>query len=191
MKKQASAWYRQATQMVQAANGQQDKLATMVEQLGVKDPAVSVPAIWALQQAGTVAIPVLLDGLTHPHTKVRRNCVDVIDHGGYGGDARCVEGLLSLLDDHVPHIRRAVWHTLFCERCQNEAHCEVQQPEPLDQIALLIEVGIHDANLKLRRQLTGTLCEHIADSRVRPALEQVLAQETDPEIRSVVQAALA
>lgn len=40
------------------------------------------------------AIPALIAGWRNPHTRVRRGCVDTIDHGGYGGDARCIEALL-------------------------------------------------------------------------------------------------
>lgn len=182
MKKEASAWWRQAARLVEEAAGDEQTLYLLVEQLASRDPHISVPAIWALQQAGPVAIPVLLAGLQHSHTKVRRNCVDVIDHGGYGGDARCIEALLSLLHDPVPHIRRAVWHTLFCERCVNEAQCEVKPQRALDRVALLIEVGLHDANLKLRRQLTSELLQHAADPRVRPALVALAQRETDPEL---------
>ncbi len=190
MEKQARAWWNQATQMVKDANGQMDRFATMVEQLCVRDPTISIPAICALQQAGPIVIPALLAGLQHPHTKVRRNCVDVIDHGGYGGDARCSEALLPLLSDRIPHIRRAVWHTLFCERCRDESKCEVSPAVELDQVALLIAIGVHDPNLKLRRQLVDDLRRNMSDPRVRQALEKILRAETDPEILAGAQHAL-
>ena len=187
MKKQAQAWWNQAEQMVKDAAGDESRFVLMVEQLADCDPNVSVPAIWALQQAGPVVIPTLLAGLQHSHTKVRRNCVDIIDHGGYGGDARCVDALLPLLHDHVPHIRRAIWHTLFCERCQEESQCEVELSMELDQVGLLIDIGLHDPNLKLRRQLVGTLSQYVSDPRVRSALGQVMEAETDPEILALAQ----
>jgi hypothetical protein len=190
MQKQIQAWRQQGTHMVKEANGQMDRFAAIVEQLMVRDPNVSIPAICALQQAGPIVIPVLLAGLQHPHTTVRRNCVDIIDHGGYGGDARCSEALLPLLHDRIPHIRRAVWHTLFCERCRDESKCEIGLSVELDQVALLIAIGVNDPNLKLRRQLVADLCQHMADPRVRPALEQILLEETDPEILAVVRTAL-
>ena len=31
-----------------------------------------------------------MTGLTHTHPRVRRGCVDIIDHGGYGADGRYV-----------------------------------------------------------------------------------------------------
>jgi hypothetical protein len=170
MKKQAQAWWNQAAQMVKEAAGREDRFTAMIEDLAVRDPDVCVPAIWALQQAGPDVIPTLLAGLQHPHTKVRRNCVDIIDHGGYGGDARCIEALLPLLHDPIPHIRRAVWHTLFCERCRDETKCEVSPSVELDQVALLIEIGLNDPNLKLRRQLVGELRKHMSDPRVQAAL---------------------
>jgi len=190
MQKQIQVWRQQGTHMIQAANGQLDRFAVIVEQLVVRDPNVLIPAISALQQAGPIVIPVLLAGLQHPHTTVRRNCVDIIDHGGYGGDARCIEALLPLLQDRIPHIRRAVWHTLFCARCRDESKCEIGLSVELDQVALLITIGIHDPNLKLRRQLVEDLCQRLSDPRVRPALEQILLAETDPEILAVAQNAL-
>jgi hypothetical protein len=145
----------------------------LVSQLADPDMNVLIPAIWGLQQAGALAIPALVKGLTHPHTKVRRNCVDIIDHGGYGADGRCIEALLPLLHDRVPHIRRAVWHTLFCERCQDETKCEVMPTEQLDQVALLIEIGLHDPNPRLRGQLIDDLRKFQADERAQTALAKL------------------
>ena len=187
MKQQARIWWQQGTQLAQDAGGQTERLMALVEQLAVRDPHILIPAIWALQQAGPTAIPVLLVGLHHPHIKVRRGCVDIIDHGGYGGDARCGAALLPLLHDPVPHIRRAVWHTLFCERCRDESKCEVGMTKPLDQVALLLEIGLHDANLKLRRQLLTELGHHLTDPRVRPTLKQIAEQESDAEMRAIAQ----
>ncbi|MCL4860760.1 MAG: hypothetical protein KJZ93_15195 [Caldilineaceae bacterium] len=173
MKQQAQAWWKQAGQMARTAAEQTDGFSALVRQLPVRDPHISVPAIWALQRAGPGAIPALLAGLTAAHPRVRRNCVDIIDHGGYGGDARCVEALLPLLHDPVPHIRRAVWHTLFCERCVDASKCEVPMHTELDQVALLIEIGLNDPNPKLRGQLIDELRQQAADPRARLALEKL------------------
>ena len=173
MKQAAQAWWKQATQIAQQAVGQVEQFDDLVQQLAVRDPQISVPATWALQQAGPLAIPALLAGLTDHHIRVRRGCVDIIDHGGYGGDARCIEALLPLLHDLVPHIRRAVWHTLFCERCQDATKCEVTPVAALDQVALLIEIGLHDPNPKLRGQLLDDLRQHQSDPRARLVLESM------------------
>ena len=152
MQAAARAMWNQATQMVIDAAGDEQMYAQWVANLASHDVHVQVPAIWALQQAGAGVIPVLVAGLNHANTRIRRNCVDVIDHGGYGGDGRCVAALLPLLHDPVPHIRRAVWHTLFCEMCVQSAHCVVPAPA-LDEYALLSSIGIHDPNPKLQAQL--------------------------------------
>ena len=152
MKAAARAMWNQATQMVIDAAGDERTYAEWVENLASHDVRVQVPASWALQQAGPTVISVLVAGLQNPQTRIRRNCVDVIDHGGYGADARCVTGLLPLLHDPVAHIRKAVWHTLFCERCVAPAHCEMVAPA-LDEYALLSTIGIHDSNPKLQAQL--------------------------------------
>jgi hypothetical protein len=173
MKQAARAWWQQATQIAQQAVDQAEQFDELVKQLALHDPNIAVPATWALQQAGPPAIPALLAGLGHTHPRVRRGCVDIIDHGGYGGDARCIEALLPLLYDPVPHIRRAVWHTLFCERCQDESKCEVRPSTALDQVALLIEIGLHDPNPKLRGHLLADLRQHQSDPRVQAVLENM------------------
>lgn len=170
MKQQAQIWWRQATQIAQRAISQTERFDELVKQLSVRDPHICVPVNWALQQAGPAAIPALLAGLTHDHPRVRRGCVDIVDHGGYGADARCIDALLPLLHDPVPHIRKAVWHTLFCERCQDPTKCAVMPTEPLDQVALLIEIGLHDPNPKLRGQLIDELRQHQSDVRAQFAL---------------------
>ena len=191
MKQGARQWWQQAAHMVQAAANQPSSFEQWIEQLAIRDPHIAVPAMWALQQAGSAVIPSLLAGLNHAHTRVRRGCVDSIDHGGYGGDARCVEALLPLLHDPVPHIRRAVWHTLFCERCQDTAKCEITTPVHLDRVALLIEIGVNDPNPRLRQQLVGDLGDHMSDPRARHALEKIVDTESDLALVTVAQRALA
>ncbi len=191
MQQQARQWWKQGTQMVHEAANQSQIFAQWVAQLASRDPNYAIPAIWALQQAGPVVIPALLEGLHHQHPRVRRGCVDTIDHGGYGGDARCVAALLPMLLDPVPHIRRAAWHTLFCERCQDLTKCEVPLSVPLDQVALLIEIGMHDPNPKLKQQLMADLANHLADIRARKALEYLVDTDGDPTLVTVAQRALA
>ena len=166
MKKHVKEWWQRAHEMARAAEQQPDGYKQLVERMASGD---FMPG-WALISAGKSAIPALIEGLQHPHARVRRGCVDTIDHGGYGADTRCIEALLPLLQDPVPHIRRAVWHTLFCERCANQVKCEVLTPVALDQVALLIELGLNDPNPKLRGQLIDELKHHAADPRAQRAL---------------------
>jgi hypothetical protein len=173
MKAAARAMWQQATQMVRDAAGNQQMYAEWVGHLASHDVQIQVPAIWALQQAGPAVIPSLIAGLRNAHVRIRRNCVDVIDHGGYGADARCVTGLLPLLHDPVAHIRKAVWHTLFCERCHDARHCAVPLVIPLDRVQLLIEVGIHDPNPKLRQQCIDDLARCRDDMRAQQTLRQL------------------
>jgi hypothetical protein len=142
---------------------------------------IQVPAIWALQQAGPAAIPPLVTGLCHADVRIRRNCVDIIDHGGYGADARCVAGLLPLLRDPVAHIRKAVWHTLFCDDCQQASQCALPLVTPLDRVALLIEIGIHDPNLKLRQQCIADLLQLDKDPRAQQALAELGSRQGEGE----------
>jgi hypothetical protein len=191
VKQHARQLWKQATQMAHDAEQQPQLYAQWVADLVSRDVAVAVPAMWALQQAGVAVIPTLLIGLQHPHARVRRGCVDVIDHGGYGGDARCIHALLPLLHDPVPHIRRAVWHTLFCEQCPDLSKCAVTTPVPLDPVALLLEIGVHDPNPRLRQQLVGSLGDHLADPRAQQALQQIIADQNDPILIAIAENALA
>jgi HEAT repeat protein len=168
MKKHVSEWWQRAGEMAQRAAEEPEGYKSLVEAMGKGD---FLPG-WALICAGTPAIPALIAGLKHPHARVRRECVDTIDHGGYGGDARCVEALLPLLQDPIPHIRRAVWHTLFCERCPRPERCDIPVSETLDHVALLIEIGLQDPNPKLRCQCVVDLSHRLPDDRARVALEK-------------------
>jgi HEAT repeat protein len=191
MKQYAHQLWKQAAQMAQEAANQPHLYEQWVTQLASRDVAIATPAMWALQQAGSVVIPTLLVGLQHQHTRVRRSCVDIIDHGGYGADARCIQALLPLLHDPVPHIRRAVWHTLFCERCPDVTKCEITTLIQLDHVALLLEIGVNDPNPRLRQQLVGSLGDHLSDPRAQHALQQILADQNDPILLSIAQQALA
>jgi hypothetical protein len=83
MKQEALQWWRQAAQMVRGAANQPDVFEQWVEQLAIRDPHIAVPAIMALQQAGSAVIPSLLKGLKHAQTRVRRNCVDILIGKGF------------------------------------------------------------------------------------------------------------
>jgi HEAT repeat protein len=181
MKAAALKMWRQARDMVAGAHTMPEVYQTWVAQLASHDVKVQVPAIWALQQAGPAAIPPLVTGLCHADVRIRRNCVDIIDHGGYGADARCVAGLLPLLRDPVAHIRKAVWHTLFCDDCQQASQCAVPLVTPLDRVALLIEIGIHDPNPKLRQQCIADLLQLDKDPRAQQALAELGSRQGEGE----------
>ena len=191
MKEQAQRWWKQGSEMVRQAEGRPEVFVEWVERLASHQAAESVPALWAFQQVGPQVIPTLVVGLQHPNARVRRNCVDIIDHGGYAADARCVAALLKALHDSVPRVRRQVWHTLFCERCPDPRQCEVPLEGALDRVGLLVQIGIHDPNPKLRRQLVAELVDHRADERAHLALEQLAASDDDLQTAALAQRVLA
>ncbi|MBV7334129.1 HEAT repeat domain-containing protein [Chloroflexi bacterium TSY] len=190
MNRKSRAWWKKAEQLVQDASDQEEKLTKLVEQTLAPDLAVSEPARRALQIAGPVAIPILLKGLTDTNARVRRNCVDMIDHGGYSHDTRCVEALLPMIHDPVARVRRSVWHTLFCEDCPDSSQCEIPWSDDLDLITLAREVGLNDPNLKVRQLIVKELAKQMPDPRVDPLLEKVMQEETDAETRAKAQQAL-
>jgi len=173
MKAAAQVLLRNAQAMIAQAAGDESQYQQWVLQLASHDVQVQVPAIWALQYAGVTVIPTLVAGLSHAHARIRRNCVDIIDHGGYGGDVRCVNGLIRLLCDPIAHIRRAAWHTLGCERCRQSTLCVYPAPA-LDHAALLLEYGVTDPNPALRQQLRADLHAYADDPRVMAFWQQEL-----------------
>lgn len=190
MNRKSYAWSKKAEQLVQDAFGQEGTLTELVEETLAPDLSIAEPARRALQIAGPVAIPILLKGLTDANARVRRNCVDMIDHGGYSRDRRCVEALLPMIHDPAARVRRSVWHTLFCEDCPDSSQCEIVWSGDLDLLALVQEVGLSDPDFKVRRLIVKELGKQMSDPRVGPLLERVMHEETDTETRVKAQQAL-
>jgi hypothetical protein len=57
----------------------------------------------------------LVEGLSHPSSRVRWWCVHVLDHVP---DRRDIRALASVLEDPVPRVRRNAAHALGCVACK-------------------------------------------------------------------------
>jgi HEAT repeat protein len=152
----------------------------LIERLGSADFAQAQAAAAALQARGAVVLEALVAGLSHPNWRVRKECAGLMDHLG---DDRCVEPLRQALTDPRVAVRRLALHALGCQPCK---------PAPLqaDIVGLLIERAREDPSRRVRQVATHLLGLQPYDPRTVAALQAILAQETDPKVRSRAEYAL-
>ncbi len=145
-------------------------------------PPVSWAASNELAARGKAAIGALLAGLAHPDAKVRAACALLLDHVA---DNRCIEPLLQAMQ-HDPHeaVRRCAMHALVCDGCK-------ECPLDTDVVGALIESARTDRSRAVRRRTVFYLSQQRPDARMGPALEALLADETDAIIRQRARRALA
>jgi HEAT repeat protein len=96
------------------------------------------------------AVDAILDGLRDPSPQVRWWCVQLLDHLR---DARAIEGLVPMLDDPVPRVRRNAAHALGCVACKPDWSGEL----PTEVFAKLAEMAATDENDKVRAEARRTL----------------------------------
>jgi len=135
----------------------------------------------ALAARGKAAIGALLGGLTHPDPKVRAACALLLDHVA---DDRCIGPLLQAMR-HDPHeaVRRCAMHALVCDGCK-------ECPLNTDVVGALIESARTDRSRAVRRRAVFYLSQQPLDARTGPALEALLAGESDVIVRKRAQGAL-
>lgn len=136
----------------------------------------AVRALLVAQEAYTLIIDALLDGVDHPQPRVRFLTAQAMDHFA---DQRCAAPLLRMLHDQVPRVRWAALHSLQCETCK-------LTPLALenDIVATLIDMALHDPSIKVRRTATYELGTTCADPRARAALEQLVAAADATVVRN-------
>jgi hypothetical protein len=152
----------------------------LIERLGSADFAQAQAAAAALQARGAAVLEALVEGLSHPHWRVRKQCAGLMDHLG---DDRCVEPLRRALTDSRVAVRRLALHALGCQPCK---------PAPLqaDIVGLLIERAQEDPSRRVRQVATHLLGLQPHEARAVAVLQAILAQETDPKVRSRAEHAL-
>jgi HEAT repeat protein len=152
----------------------------LIEPLGSKDFGVSQAAAEALFAKGASALDALIEGMTHPNWRVRKNCAGLMDHLA---DDRCIEPLRRALKDPIQGVRRLAIHALGCQPCK---------PAPLqaDIVGLLIERALSDTNIRVRRVAVHMLGLQPYDVRAVAALQAILDQETDQKLVSRAQYAI-
>ena len=116
----------------------------------------AAPAPWplwhiieTLSLRGADAVDAALRGLRHPHPQVRCWCAELLDHGG---DDRCVEPLVELMNDPVAHVRWQATHSLSCQRCK-VIPLQIQA-----QVARrMVDLALHDPCTRVRWQALAGL----------------------------------
>jgi HEAT repeat protein len=152
----------------------------LVEMLRSKEFTRTQAATAVLFRRGAAALDALVEGLSHPDWRVRKNCAALMDHLG---DDRCVEPLRRALTDPIEGVRRLAIHALGCQPCK-------AAPLAVDLVALLIERSLSDPSVRVRRVAVHMLGLQPYDPRAVEVLETLLAQEADPRLRSRAQFAL-
>jgi HEAT repeat protein len=151
-----------------------------VELLGNNDFALSQAATEVLFERGVSALDALVEGLSHPNWRVRKNCAGLMDHLG---DDHCIEPLRRVLNDPIVGVRRLAVHALGCQPCK-------PAPLPADIIGLLLERALSDPSIRVRRVAVHMLGLQPYDARAVEALQAILDQETDPKLLSRARYAL-
>jgi len=133
------------------------------------------PVAWAASEAlaarGKAVMGALIAGLAHTDAKVRAACALLLDHVA---DDRCIGPLLQAMRrDPNEAVRRCAMHALVCDGCK-------ECPLNTDVVGALIESARTDRSRAVRRRAVFYLSQQRPDARTGPALEALLAAETDP-----------
>lgn len=152
----------------------------LVELLGHDLPRVRAEAAGVLFACGADALADLQAGMNHANVRVRRACVDLMDHLA---DDTCLPPLAEALRDPNPGVRRGALHSLTCQACK---------PSPLlgDRLAPLIERALTDPDRRVRQVATGALADFADDPRARQALLTLATNDKDAITRKRAEAAL-
>lgn len=123
----------------------------------------------ALVEAGAAGVEVVLEGLSHPHPRVRRGAAGFLDH--HATDA-CVPQLTELaLHDPVAEVRRTALHTLVCEDCK-------QTPLQTDGLPLLVQAFRQDPNRRVRFTAALALRGYADQAQVQEAFRAAVREDT-------------
>ena len=130
------------------------------------------PPIAAMQEAA----------LHHPNPRVRRACLNTLDH--YANDASA-DVFRHALRDPVPRVRAIALHGLACERCRTGELCVS------DVVPSLISVLEQDRSAKVRHDAVGVLLRLSArDASAGEAIVRAAREDADPLVRQVATAAV-
>jgi HEAT repeat protein len=152
----------------------------LVQRLASREFAQSQAAAQVLFTRGAAALDALVEGLSHPDWRVRKQCAGLMDHLG---DDRCVEPLRRALIDPIEGVRRLAIHALGCQPCK-------AVPLTVDIVDLLIARALSDPSIRVRRIAVHMLGLQPYDERAIDALETILGRETDTGLLSRARFAL-
>jgi hypothetical protein len=118
--------------------------------------------------------------LLHKNPKVRRECLNVLDHAA--SDAS-VGVFRRALGDPVPRVRLVALHGLACERCRVGQLCVE------DVVTDLVHTVSTDPSAKVRHAAVLVLARFVdRDQRARAALASAAMADTDQLVRAAARA---
>lgn len=125
-----------------------DDYRRLVENLAIKHRAKE--ALRQLMAAGSLATPVVREGLHHPEPIVRIHCCQVLDHHM---DEDALPELIENLSHENEGVRAWALHALACDRCK-EGTC---RPGEDQVIPLAIHMLLEDESRRVRQVAAGML----------------------------------
>ena len=149
----------------------------MVEDLGVKHR--NKQALRSLMAAGSLATPVVREGLRHPQAAVRVGCCMVLDHHM---DEAALPELIENLTHDDEEVRAWALHALACDRCK-EGTC---RPGEDQVIPLAIHMLLEDQSRRVRQMAAGMLGPSVhREPKVLRALEWARDHDPHPVVRNI------
>lgn len=128
----------------------------------------------------------LIDAVSDPDPAVRFRACRLLDH--HELDRSVATRMLAALQDPNKKVRHAALHTLGCEPCKPDGG----ECFPVDVAGVTVDVLRNDRSLRVRRAAAAAMMwQRPMEPRVRRAFRRVLRDETDPELRSKAERALA
>jgi hypothetical protein len=92
---------------------------------------------------------------SHPSPRVRRICLECLDHLDFPVDEAFIETVITAMKDPVPKVRRVALHTLCCERCKSApAQLKPEHVEP-EHVEVMVSLSVTDENAKVRSAAEG------------------------------------
>jgi hypothetical protein len=148
----------------------------------VEDLAIghrSQEAMRRLMAAGSLATPVVREGLRHPEPAVRVGCCKILDHFM---DENALPELMENLYHEDEMVRAWALHALACDRCK-EGTC---RPGEAQVVPIAIQMLLEDKSHRVREMAAGLLGPSVhRQPEILPALEWVRAHDPHPNVRKI------
>lgn len=136
-------------------------------------------ALRSLMAAGSLATPLVIEGLRHPEPSVRIGCCMVLDHHM---DESALPELIANLRHEDEMVRAWAMHALACDRCK-EGACRPGEDQVLPLAARML---IEDQSRRVRQMAAGVLGPSVHRSpEVLRALEHARDHDPHPVVRKI------
>ncbi len=138
-------------------------------------------AVWRRRQPIPPIEAIQVAARHHPNARVRRDCLNTLDHCDNDGSAKVY---CDALGDPVARVRVVALHGLGCERCRDSELCVP------DVVPVLLGVLEHDPSPKVRHDCVRILLRLSSrDDRAGEAIRRAALEDDDDLVREVAAAA--